>query len=307
MEEKQSWTIVLFIEDKSVEAVPSHWIQGDICHWPPYTSDKLMHAIKKCELLNTCWPTHPVKIFRNASFDDYGKARLKTRLAEETSDLNSDVDHQCRRKRAKKMLSSSDESDVSETILPSPPRQKKNKTQDISRNINKVLDIPNSTALVLNADPITLNDSENPACKTCSEKDKYLKTLSEQLHIVRGLSVDILSELRDMKKQIQTGNTETQSVTFSMKFADTLFPITSDDQFNSLEKILENTDDMQLLVEQLSKIGGTSCYHFVKRVLSTCLTNEMALKYSWLGRKGKKSFSKLNMAKVVICRCSGEN
>ncbi|KAG5872778.1 hypothetical protein JTB14_008827 [Gonioctena quinquepunctata] len=39
---------------------------------------------------------------------------------------------------------------------------------------------------------------------------------------------------------------------------------------------------------------------FVKRVLSSSLTNEIALQNSWLGRKDKLNFSKLYLAKVII-------
>ncbi|KAK4886188.1 hypothetical protein RN001_002459 [Aquatica leii] len=297
MEEK-SWTIVSFIEDNSVEAVPSHWIQGGLCHWPSFAKDKLLYAIRKCEPLNTCWPTHRVKVFRNATFDDYGKARLKTITAEETSDLNTDRE-ETKRKRIQKVLSSS-ESDLSDTILPSPPKQKKTR-QDIKSSYSNVDETQSSTVQIdVIQGELIEKENQNVACTVCVEKDKYLKTLAEQVHIIRGVTVDIIAEVKEIKKQINSGNTQEQKVTFAMKFPNTYFPITSDEQFDSLEQLLNIEDDMQLLVEQISKIGGTNIYNFVKRVLSTLITNEMALKYSWLGRKGKKAFSKLNMAKLVI-------
>lgn len=63
-----TWTVVQFVEDGTVEAIPSNWIQGDMCHWPPYFHQKLVMAIRKCEALNTCWPTHKIKSFRNSTF-----------------------------------------------------------------------------------------------------------------------------------------------------------------------------------------------------------------------------------------------
>lgn len=78
MESVHSWTIVQFIDDATVEAVPSHWIQGDFCHWPSYAKPKMMTAIRKCESLNTCWPTHKVKIFRNATFGKHVYINLKS-------------------------------------------------------------------------------------------------------------------------------------------------------------------------------------------------------------------------------------
>lgn len=66
-----TWTVVQFIDDGTVEAVPSVWIQGDLCHWPTYSPPKLHAAIRKAEPLNTCWPSHTVKIFRNATFGKF--------------------------------------------------------------------------------------------------------------------------------------------------------------------------------------------------------------------------------------------
>lgn len=149
MDEVPTWTVVQFLNDGTVEAVPSNWIQGEICHWPSFAHQKLITAIKKCEPLNTCWPSHNVKIFRNATFgkyknffilvfyngqplcfsDDYIKARNKTKVAEDTSDINTTTDDQenerhekfNKRKRIKKVLSSSDEESGNETLLSTPP------------------------------------------------------------------------------------------------------------------------------------------------------------------------------------------
>lgn len=65
-----TWTVVQFLDDATVEAVPSSWVQGNHCHWPSFPTEKLINAIKKAETLNTCWPSHKIKIFRNAT---YGK------------------------------------------------------------------------------------------------------------------------------------------------------------------------------------------------------------------------------------------
>lgn len=69
--DEQTWTVVQFEEDCSVEAVPSTWIQGHFCHWPTYSRNKLMVAIKKHEALNTCWPTYKIRSFRNSTFSEF--------------------------------------------------------------------------------------------------------------------------------------------------------------------------------------------------------------------------------------------
>lgn len=73
MDGEKTWTVVQFLDDSTVEAVPSPWIQGELCHWPSFSLEKVAIAIKKWEPLNTCWPLHKVKVFRNATFGMFTK------------------------------------------------------------------------------------------------------------------------------------------------------------------------------------------------------------------------------------------
>ncbi|XP_039306792.1 uncharacterized protein LOC113004968 [Solenopsis invicta] len=106
------WTVVHFIDENAVEAVPSTWIINNKCYWPPFPKEKIVAAIKKHAKPNTCWPSHDIKTFRNNSYDNYGTAREKTRKAEFTSELNSDTERErenvktSKRKIYSKMLSS---------------------------------------------------------------------------------------------------------------------------------------------------------------------------------------------------------
>lgn len=67
---EQTWTIVKFIEEDSVEAVPTTWIFGNRCYWPPFTKQKMLAAIKNHETLSTCWPSHEISIFKNGTFGE---------------------------------------------------------------------------------------------------------------------------------------------------------------------------------------------------------------------------------------------
>ncbi|XP_076279875.1 uncharacterized protein LOC143208866 [Lasioglossum baleicum] len=82
-----TWTVVQFLADGTVEAVPNSWLEGDKCYWPPVHKSKLSNAIQQCELPQPSWEYFSVKIFKNSTFDDYTKARRKAKEAEETSDL----------------------------------------------------------------------------------------------------------------------------------------------------------------------------------------------------------------------------
>ncbi|KAF5283338.1 hypothetical protein FQR65_LT13903 [Abscondita terminalis] len=271
-----TWSIVQFLDDLTVEAVPSSWIQGDNCYWPTFSKSKLNAAITKCESLNTCWPVHKVKIFRNATFGDYLTARKKAKLAEDTSDLNTD---ECetgtssgKRKRMQKILSSS--SSESDELITPPKRIVNGNQQQLKGPV--------------------MNKEQNI-------KDN-VEILIQQNHIIRGIVTDILSEVREIKKKLNDKlNNNAQTYTTSIFNTPGIdFPINEEEQFQNLEKSLDNEDTFENTVTELSKLGGSSSYDLIKRALSLIMTNEYTLTYSWLGRKGKKPFHNLNMAKVLI-------
>lgn len=56
------WTVVHFIEEETVEAVPTSWVHGETCYWPPFIGSKLTHSINNCEtpILST-WTLHKIR------------------------------------------------------------------------------------------------------------------------------------------------------------------------------------------------------------------------------------------------------
>lgn len=106
---KTSWTVIEFIDSKSVEVVPTKWMTSESqCYWPPMTRDKLMIEIKNGNLPYENWPVYKSPIFKDSTFrklyatytffhsifltitssDEYVTARRKARKAEETRVLN---------------------------------------------------------------------------------------------------------------------------------------------------------------------------------------------------------------------------
>ncbi|CAG9820015.1 unnamed protein product [Phaedon cochleariae] len=150
--ENRTWTIVKFLQDHSVAAVPTTWINNDMCFWPPFTPQKVSVAIKSQDF-NTCWPSYKVDMFRNATYDNYETVRGKAKIAEDTSDLNSEADEisnvRPARRTRKKIISSSDE-DSDTTIIPSAPKMintKKNRIENISSRQQDDLDSNFSNSL----------------------------------------------------------------------------------------------------------------------------------------------------------------
>lgn len=67
----KTWTIVIFTDEDTVEAVPSSWLINNKCYWPSLPLDKLTAAIRNHEEPNTCWPSYPVRILRHGTFGKY--------------------------------------------------------------------------------------------------------------------------------------------------------------------------------------------------------------------------------------------
>lgn len=67
----QTWTVVRFIDEDTVEAVPSTWIIQNQCYWPPFKYEKIVSLIRKNDRPNTCWPSHEISVFRNSTVGKY--------------------------------------------------------------------------------------------------------------------------------------------------------------------------------------------------------------------------------------------
>jgi len=118
---------IKFIRTNEVEAVPASWLIGNICKWPPFKeAHKIARAIKDTAKPETNWSEHEVKIYKtfgksfkvlniesvvnfynltnhhfiisitillllSGNFED---ARKASQVAELTSDVQSDSNHE---------------------------------------------------------------------------------------------------------------------------------------------------------------------------------------------------------------------
>lgn len=64
-----TWTVITFVEEQSVSAVPSSWLHEEsmMCYWPSgYTNKQAATAIQSSELPNrTTWKLYKYTGFRN--------------------------------------------------------------------------------------------------------------------------------------------------------------------------------------------------------------------------------------------------
>lgn len=135
-----TWTVVTFPEENTVEAVPTSWINNGKCYFPSIPADKLATAIRNNDLPNTKWPSYNVRILRNSTcgtlyyyniylsnillqyvlsidiivntmlyfIDNYAAAKEKCRKAQYSSDLDSDVPSKTLGKRSRISKKSND-------------------------------------------------------------------------------------------------------------------------------------------------------------------------------------------------------
>nr|XP_023013060.1 uncharacterized protein LOC111503073 isoform X3 [Leptinotarsa decemlineata] len=231
-----TWTIVEFIEENSVEAVPTTWLLGSHkCYWPPFPKEKLVSSIRKNEGPNTCWPLHDIVRFGDATYDDYLLARTKTKKAEIYSELNSDTD----------------EETYFSPKLPQPPKIH-----------NK--ELPSSLIPEANTSAAAnTTDGINSSCCCCAEHKlgDSLKHLLKQQILTRHILNEVLEEVKQLKLEFNANNqreasTDVQSIFVSFKH----FPIDSEDKLNQLEEYLNEPDAFKAAVTEISKLGGCSLH-----------------------------------------------
>nr|CAI5847419.1 unnamed protein product [Callosobruchus analis] len=100
----------------------------------------------------------------------------------------------------------------------------------------------------------------------------------------------------------------TPSVTCSVQEdSETIFemfdlPLDSEDHLKNFEEFLSTSTAFSKVVTEVSRLGGNSHYDFVSRVLQKFITNKLASKYSYYGRKGKAAFNTLTINQLVISK-----
>ncbi|KAJ8930078.1 hypothetical protein NQ314_017168 [Rhamnusium bicolor] len=77
-------------------------------------------------------------------------------------------------------------------------------------------------------------------------------------------------------------------------------PINTEEDFIILENYLESDDNLKKLVNYLQKLGGKDAISKVNIILKKILTNELASRYNFFGKRpGKKPFSTLRLNDAI--------
>ncbi|CAH1183033.1 unnamed protein product [Ceutorhynchus assimilis] len=306
----KTWTVVHFDDDDTVEAVPSIWIHGDQCLWPPYNHDKLQKAIQNGEM-NSHWPSHKITLFKDARFRDYSTARSKARKAEVTSDLNSD-DGKNKRQRKKKFMSSSESESEDNRVLsqfrkklPTPPKKKSRLSLEVSRPTSNTLTLvdANVTIEISESQPrgqpsatSSSNSSCNNLCTHCCTKNSKNKDNKTTLFVIKDICCDILAKV----EKLQTSEPVNPIPGNLLNQVGIDFPMTTMEELSIFEEFFKNEEKYTVLVRMFSKMGGSTTGDFIRRCLAPIISNELAMKFSFIGRKEKENFSVICLSKAIV-------
>ncbi|XP_076293883.1 uncharacterized protein LOC143215555 [Lasioglossum baleicum] len=337
--EAPTWTVVQFIEDGSAEAVPTNWVERDKCYWPLLPQNKVRKAIKNSvQRNNGLWSQHHVKMFRNGTFEDYAEARAKAKALGKTSDQQLEMEAGCSKRKMEQPLSLSRVGDSSdEEILDTSSNNKKHRTMVTPDPVDPdPVDPDSADPGPVDPDPVDPNavyqkmmlthSEEDPlatsrdaeenesvqqqsssgkqdegyCCNACCRRDEQMSIIVQQNQAIQTLLTDVLQQIETKNNIIRTMSTDIKTP-FFQRFWGLQFPLNTEEQLAEFQELLDTSDNFYDAVEEVYRIGGSHCYEFVKRTLATLLTDELALSYSWLGRKGKKPFRNTNIANLIIC------
>ncbi|XP_025830045.1 uncharacterized protein LOC108744733 [Agrilus planipennis] len=106
-------------------------------------------------------------------------------------------------------------------------------------------------------------------------------------------------ELIDDVKQINCQSSK-DSIHQQVFFQNFQMPIQTEEDLVRVEKFLENEVNFKLSAQKIARIGGHTPYEFVKRVFTKILSDDISVKYSWLGAKKKEVFSHLHLSRLII-------
>ncbi|XP_029171707.1 uncharacterized protein LOC114941033 [Nylanderia fulva] len=260
---EQTWTVIQFEQDCSVEAVPSTWIQGQFCYWPTYSRDKITSAIRKHESLNTCWPSYKIRNFRNSTFEENlipqpPKLKTKVKMGKKINSV---------RKESSEKSINVDQYEISNTEID-----------------NSILD---ENVDFLNYERELISTPRNSPYSHLSKREKFdektVKNLVAQNYLIRSVVLDILSEVKEIKLQLKNNSQEINTrgkeqiiSVFNNKDNDINFPLKTEEELQIVEAVLENDDEITKAMTELQQLGGNNGYEFIRRCLSMILTNEIA-------------------------------
>ncbi|KAL1436886.1 hypothetical protein MTO96_049282 [Rhipicephalus appendiculatus] len=293
--------IVEFVDEKTCELVPATWVVGKFCFWPPGPGSQT--AIRNYYEPRKSWKKYPAVI--KGTFNNYEDGRRKLPLAEYSSDLDME---QGLKKRKIQKPARYVEQELCEA--PKPPSDfPEGQEDDIQAGGGMSEDSSD------NEDSSFEMTTQEAACGLANAKEQVYRSPASG---PRSHSRKILPE-EEFQREVLTRLSVLRIV--QQQHGELLTALTTRHTMKDTDKgpavivgRFDNHDELQkfdqtltgsvreALIQQLATIGGPNPESSARRVLRTVLSDKLAAKFSWNGRKGKDAFESLNLSKCVVER-----
>ncbi|XP_054272752.1 uncharacterized protein LOC128993024 [Macrosteles quadrilineatus] len=278
------------------------------CAWPDNTIS-VRKAMVTNKPPNASWEKWRIRVL--TSCDELPTALLKERQAQSTSDLGSCAESDAGRgRRIKKPSmrlfsdsSSGEDSDLPPPKLPKPrPIQNQiNYTTPKAQTSSNMKDRSEGTSSLYVASETPSTSHNEGGMERMEHQIKKMEDRMESMErTVRLMRMEV-REVRDFVAQIAkaaphslTAVDNTTKINFNSKF-----PINTLEEFIELEESLKNEETNNLMIDFFTRVGGSSVEDSVRRTLVRLLSNEVAVSFSWEGRKGKRALNNLAIIKAL--------
>ncbi|XP_065661823.1 uncharacterized protein LOC136084798 isoform X1 [Hydra vulgaris] len=345
------YAILEYIETQEIDFLPIKWMV-DRLNWdvnnliknktvlnfyypPAKSANKVLNAKKTCSNPEEHWLLYKVRILGTAN--TLKSAKEKTKLAEETSNVDYDTDDSgdCRdmetrkiRKRKHSFIYESEVDDdkvedfFQESLIkentntcgftkPTPPEHLRAMQSSSHKSQVKIKE--NASKYLNNAQS---NPSDGqPSVLQPDVLSSQSKTIVETpAHVLSSINSSVLLErlittLEEIKENQKTHSVMLQSIMRQINTPQVEkdnempigihLPISSIKDMDDLEEQLKDRSIKRTLTCIVSNIGGSSLDDAIKRMMKFVLSNNLGRLYNLSGQSGKVCFSKLEIFEVV--------
>ncbi|KAJ8018070.1 hypothetical protein HOLleu_44144 [Holothuria leucospilota] len=329
--------VVEFKGTMSIAIIPVGWFKGqeeDKCLWPSGKSTGITKLVKTSAQPREYWICYDIRVLGKAA--TYSRAQEKLVLAEDTSDIQTDVEEPKRKKKKNnRYIDSSSEDESSdapsietEEVAPPPPPPPPPPITPCSLTSTPCspkappVEFSVSPSTQVSATVTTPSTSRVSPQSTCSgassvattpfsQRTSSQSTLSgssskENLQFMQRI-LGLLEELKDTQRihgsllstLLRKQEVELDCEDFPEAAA---FPLKSVEELNRMEQKLADPACEKGLTHFLGDMGGRTLLEAVKRMMSFLVTNEFCFQITFTGRNNKVAFGSTKLFSVV---CKG--
>jgi len=149
---------------------------------------------------------------------------------------------------------------------------------------------------------------EKPCCSTSQESVDMIKAVRTDIKTLKSILFEVVkgqehirSDIHNVKKGMVAAQISGSGDKVRPKFK---LPVNNLEEFTSINKVLEDGSQSQLMTEYLSRLGGSSFANAVYNIMRSVMAKELAVKMTVKGQKiGKPGFIQTNLYKCVLGEC----